>query len=150
MMRRHSRRTAGGEEDLFANHGIVFVVRIISVSELCIWPELELQKFVTKFALVSYVVTKIKLSVFFSRHCFSHCSKFQCSLAAHNIKWATMGLGLGLALPIILALSCRFIFNVFCLIFSFQLIFNFPAKLLSRDHFSFFFFTQSTTMNPEQ
>ena len=60
------------EEDLFADHGVVFVVGVVSVSELPIWPELELQKLVPEFPFVAHVVAEVKLSaVLLGRHCLS-------------------------------------------------------------------------------
>ena len=60
-----------GEEDLFADHGVVFVVGVVSISELPIRPELELQKLVPEFPFMPHVVTEVKLSaVLLGRHCF--------------------------------------------------------------------------------
>ena len=59
------------EEDLFADHGVVFVVGVVSISELPIRPELELQKLVPEFPFMPNVVTEVKLSaVLLGRHCF--------------------------------------------------------------------------------
>jgi hypothetical protein len=61
----------GGKKDFFTNHGVVFVIRVVCVSEFSIRPELEFQEFVTEFTSVTNVVTKIELSVIFLHRC--HC-----------------------------------------------------------------------------
>ncbi len=52
---------------LLANHGVLLVVGVVSITQLPIRPELELEKFVPEFALVTNVVSNIKVICTFTR-----------------------------------------------------------------------------------
>lgn len=44
------------EEDLFTDHSIVLIVRVIVVIEFIVWSELELQELVAEFPLMPYII----------------------------------------------------------------------------------------------
>lgn len=48
------------DSGLLADHGVVLVVGIVGISELAIRLELELQEFMTEFALVSHIIPQVE------------------------------------------------------------------------------------------
>lgn len=72
-----------GEKDFFSDHGIVLVVGVVGVTELSIGTELELEKLVAEFSLVTDIVSEVELSLFFSCcHCCGTSSSSSSSLSA--------------------------------------------------------------------
>ena len=50
---------------LLADHRVVLVVGVVGVSELAVWPELELEELVAELALVSDVVAQVEVVAHF-------------------------------------------------------------------------------------
>uniref|UniRef100_A0A7C9CYL3 Uncharacterized protein n=1 Tax=Opuntia streptacantha TaxID=393608 RepID=A0A7C9CYL3_OPUST len=61
----------GGDEDLFANHGVVLIVGIVGITKLSIGSELELQKFMAEFSPVTHIIPHVELpQILLPRHGF--------------------------------------------------------------------------------
>ena len=79
------------DASLLPDHGVVFVVGIVGVSQFAIGPEFEFQKFVAEFSLVPDVVAKIEIALhrFVVMRKISFLQKYNCfkmSKLSENIE----------------------------------------------------------------
>lgn len=56
------------KENLFADHGVILVVRIVCIAKLAVGTEFELEKLVAEFAFVTHVIPNVKFT-----HIICHC-----------------------------------------------------------------------------